>query len=115
VIRIIRSTRRFYLTLALATIIPVRIALCDPSPTDALEREDLYSDGLRAYSAKNYVTALKDLFAFETLNDKRLQAGTSAEIKDARIKLDQAITDSESKLNTIVEQWAHIGRMGIEK
>jgi outer membrane protein assembly factor BamD (BamD/ComL family) len=107
--------RRLHLTLVFAVVISAQTALCDSSPTDAIEREDLYTDGLKAYDAKDYVTALKDLFAFETLNEKRLQTSTSANVKDARARLDQAITDSETKLHTIVNQWAHVGRMGIEK
>jgi hypothetical protein len=49
---------------------------------------DLYTEGSDAYNHHDFVTALKDLFAFKILNEKQLQAGTSEEFKNARQGLD---------------------------
>jgi hypothetical protein len=64
---------------------------------------------------------LKDLFVFEILNEKQIQSGTSDAAKQARAYLkaraylNQAIADSETKLHTIVQEWSHAGKIGIEK
>ena len=50
----------------------------------------------------------KDLFAFEVLNEKQFQASTSEEMKNLRMTLTQAVTDSENKLHTVLEL-AHRG------
>lgn len=90
-------------------VISFGIVFCDFATADTLEREDLYAQGQKAYSEKDYVTALKDLYAFEILNEKQIQSGTSDAAKQAHANLDQAITDSETKLHTIVRQWSHEG------
>jgi hypothetical protein len=88
---------------ALVLIIPLGNAVCDPATNSPLQRLDLYTDGQKAYKENDYVTALKDLFAFKLLNERKLQDGASDAAKDATTKLDQAIADSESKLQDIVK------------
>jgi len=41
-------------------------------PTYAGERDDLYQNGLKAYESKDYVVALKDLYAFYVLNKTKI-------------------------------------------
>jgi outer membrane protein assembly factor BamD (BamD/ComL family) len=106
--RSIRSTNICFLFIALATAVSLRSARCDSAPSITYEREDLYSEGLKAYKTSDYVTALKDLFAFNALNEKQFQATPSEEIKKVHLELARAIADSETKLQEIVE-WSHVG------
>jgi hypothetical protein len=107
--RSIRSTEICVILVALSTIFSLAPALCDSASSNVYEREDLYSEGLKAYKANDYVTALKDLFAFQLLNEKQLQAATSEDLKNDRVKLAQAIADSETQLHSIVEWAQHRG------
>jgi hypothetical protein len=112
--RSIRSTNICFLFIALAAVFSLRPAWGDSAPGISYEREDLYNEGLKAYKINDYVTALKDLFAFNALNEKQFQATPSEEIKKVRLELARAIADSETKLQTIVE-WSHVGGLKLKR
>lgn len=86
------------------TFVPTRSAWCDAVPSVVYDREDLYHEGLKAYKGDDYVTALKDLYAFEVLNYKRFQTGSSEEMKSFQTNLDASIKDCENKLRTVIDE-----------
>jgi hypothetical protein len=67
------------------------VALGDSVNTNAYEREDLYTAGVKAFRSEDYSTALKYLFAFRLLNKQRLMAANSDSVIQFRTKLDNAI------------------------
>jgi hypothetical protein len=93
-----KSMKTLFLLVMLVAAVSIRSAWCDSTPSISYDREDLYREGHEAYKNGDFVTALKDLFAFEILNEKHFQAGTSDELKKLRSALDQAVKRSESEL-----------------
>lgn len=67
-------------------------------PTYAGERDDLYQNGLKAYESKDYVVALKDLYAFYVLNKTKIDADP-----DFMKKILGRISTSESNLKSSFE------------
>jgi hypothetical protein len=94
-----RLTVRNWLA-ALVLSLPFSDAACDPVTSITWLRQDLYNDGQKAYKEMDFVTALKDLFAFETLNEKQLQDSASDTVKDFRVRLTQVISESEIRLRS---------------
>jgi len=64
-----------------------------PSSLIAAERDDLYTEGLSAYTKKNHVEALKKLYAFYILNESEVEKKPVF-----KKKLKERISTSESIL-----------------
>ena len=57
------------------------------------ERDDLYSEGMAAYSSKQHVEALKKLYAFYVLNEAEIN-----QMPEFKRKLEEKIATSEAVL-----------------
>ena len=79
------------------------IVLCLSGPSAASERPDLYKLGKQAYDKGNYVTALKNLYAFYVLNDEEL-----AERQDLKDSLEAAIEQCETLLGVLLKAHANV-------
>lgn len=60
-------------------------------PLLSAERQDLYDHGNKAFESRDYVTALKNLYAFYVINENALEA--HPELKE---KIETRITEAEA-------------------
>lgn len=91
-----------YLKNFLSSLIIISI-LSFPCAAISAERADLYKSGLEAYKSKNYVLALKNLYAFYVLNEIHLEK--HLELKN---KLMLTIEECESILSIAIAYNKHI-------
>lgn len=89
------------MTLSLfATVGPTQ---AQDSPIQAVALVNYYDRGMKAYNEKDFLTALKYLFAYRSANEKVLRDNQAF-----LTKLDKAIEYCEMKLNNPVPQNIHI-------
>jgi hypothetical protein len=69
------------------------------------ERDDLYSEGMAAYSNKDHVESLKKLFAFYVLNEDEIKKNPEFEIKLKNLILtSEAILKLSFAINSSIQQ-----------
>ncbi|WP_157890298.1 hypothetical protein [Marinobacterium aestuarii] len=78
----------------LSSLVMLSIWLClSSAPVHAGQRDDLYAKGIDAYGSKNYVVALKNLYAFYVLNEAEIDARP-----DFKKQINERIVNSEAIL-----------------
>ena len=75
------------------------------------ERDDLYKKGSEAYKEKDYLTALKNLYAFLVINDEKLKT----EYPDHRKRIEKAIEVCEYELRKSLLVASYISGFGSTK